>query len=74
MLICIEQKKKKERRRAQDPIDLTRKTLISKGLATLEELEETEKSVAAAISEMLSSVRSDSSPLGKDALKYVFAE
>lgn len=67
-------KEEKERRRAQDPIDLTRKTLISKGLATLEELEETEKSVAAAISEMLSSVRSDSSPLGKDALKYVFAE
>jgi len=67
-------KEEKERRRAQDPLDLTRQTLISQGLATLEELEETEKSVAAAISEMLSSVRSDSSPSGKDALKYVFAE
>ena len=67
-------KEEKERRRAQDPLDLTRQTLISKGLATLEELNETEKSVAATISEMLSSVRSDSSPSGKDALKYVFAE
>ena len=67
-------KEEKERRRAQDPLDLTRQTLISQGLATLEELNETEKSVAATISEMLSSVRSDSSPSGKDALKYVFAE
>ena len=67
-------KEEKERRRAQDPIDLTRKTLISQGLATLEELDETEKSVVAAISEMLSSVRSDSSPSAKDATRYVFAE
>lgn len=67
-------KEEKERRRAQDPIDLTRKTLISQGLATFEELDETEKSVAAAISEMLSSVRSDSSPSAKDATRYVFAE
>jgi len=67
-------KEEKERRRAEDPLERTKETLVARGLATLEELNEIEKSVVASISEMLASVRKDPSPSGADATRYVFAE
>lgn len=67
-------KEEKERRRSGDPLERTKETLIARGLATLEELNEIEKSVVASISEMLASVRNDPSPSGADATRYVFAE
>lgn len=67
-------KEEKERRRAEDPLERTKETLVGRGLATIEELIEIEKSIVAAISEMLASVRNDPSPAGKDATRYVFAE
>lgn len=67
-------KEEKERRRAEDPLERTKETLVARGLATLEELHEIEKSVVASISELLASVRKDPSPSGADATRYVFAE
>lgn len=67
-------KEEKERRRSEDPLEQTKETLVARGLATLEELNEIEKSVVASISEMLASVRKDPSPSGADATRYVFAE
>jgi len=67
-------KEEKERRRAEDPLERTKETLVARGLATLGELNEIEKSVVASISEMLAFVRKDPSPSGADATRYVFAE
>lgn len=67
-------KEEKERRRAEDPLERTKETLVARGLATIEELNEIEKSVVASISELLSSVRKDPSPSGADATRYIFAE
>lgn len=67
-------KEEKERRRAEDPIERTKEAILSRGLATIDELIEIEKAVIASLAEMLASVRKDPSPSGKDATKYVFAE
>lgn len=67
-------KEEKERRRAEDPIERTKEVILSRGLATIDELLGIEKSVASAMSEMLASVRKDPSPSKNDATKYVFAE
>ncbi len=64
----------KDRRRSQDPIELTKATLIARGLASAEELANIEASVAQSMSEMLASVRQDPMPDPSDARKYVFAE
>jgi pyruvate dehydrogenase E1 component alpha subunit len=67
-------KEEKERRRAEDPIVRTRDALVERRLATVEDLDEIEKSIANSIQEMLASVRKDPAPSGKDATRYVFVE
>jgi pyruvate dehydrogenase E1 component alpha subunit len=67
-------KDEKESRRAQDPIEITKSTLISRELATEDELNSMSSSVQESIAQMLASVRSDPSPDSADARRFVFVE
>ena len=67
-------KDEKEARRAQDPLEITKQTLLSRNLATEDELNAMANSVQVAMSEMLSSVRSDPAPDAADAHRFVFVE
>ncbi|MEY3704981.1 MAG: hypothetical protein RLY29_353 [Actinomycetota bacterium] len=67
-------KEEKERRRAADPLEITKAKLIERGFATEGELAEVERSVAAALAEMLAAVRNDPFPDPSQARRYVFAE
>lgn len=67
-------KEEKETRRAQDPLSRTKATLISRNLATEEELNEMERSVKSAMDEMLASVRKDPMPDPATAHHHVFVE
>lgn len=64
----------KERRRKEDPLELTAQRLISSGMASAEQVESLSAAIKAAMAELLSSVRSDSSPDPASALRHVFAE
>jgi TPP-dependent pyruvate/acetoin dehydrogenase alpha subunit len=64
----------KERRRAADPIERIKATLIERSLATAEELLGIELSISKSMAEMLASVRSDPSPNAADARRYVFVD
>jgi pyruvate dehydrogenase E1 component alpha subunit len=67
-------KDEKEARRAQDPLEITKNTLISRGLATEGELRSMSDSVQESMAQMLSSVRSDPVPDSADAKRFVFVE
>jgi TPP-dependent pyruvate/acetoin dehydrogenase alpha subunit len=67
-------KDEKEARRAQDPLEITKNTLISRGLATEDELRSMSNSVQESMAQMLSSVRSDPAPDSADAKRFVFVE
>lgn len=64
----------KETRRAQDPLEITKNTLITRGISTEDELTSMANSVQASMAQMLSSVRSDPSPDSADAKRFVFVE
>ncbi len=64
----------KERRRKEDPLELTAQRLISSGVASAEQVDSLKAAVAAAIADMLASVRADRSPDPATALRHVFAE
>ena len=64
----------KELRRAQDPLEITKQTLISRGLASEDELTSMSNSVVDAMAKMLASVRSDPAPNSMDAKRFVFVE
>ena len=64
----------KENRRKQDPIAITKEKIIKNGDASAQELDDMERSVELQMNEMLESVRNDSSPDRRDALRHVFAE
>jgi pyruvate dehydrogenase E1 component alpha subunit len=67
-------KDEKEERRAQDPLEITKNTLISRGLASEDELNSMAHSVKDSMAQMLSSVRSDPTPESADAKRFVFVE
>ena len=67
-------KDEKEVRRAEDPLEITKQTLLSRNLATEDELLAMANSVQVAMAEMLSSVRSDPAPVASDAHRFVFVE
>ena len=67
-------KEEKEARRSQDPLEITKTALVSRNLATEEELIGMADSVQTSMAQMLASVRLDPQPDPADAMKYVFAE
>jgi pyruvate dehydrogenase E1 component alpha subunit len=62
----------KERRRAQDPLELTAERLISAGIATADHIESLRASIKVAMADLLASVRQDPSPAPTSALQHVF--
>jgi len=64
----------KERRRKEDPLDLTAQRLISSGVASAEQVDSLRSAIKAAMAELLSSVRADRSPEPASALRHVFVE
>jgi len=62
----------KEKRRAEDPLRLTRDRLITRGDSTPAELDQLEESIHAAIQDLLTQIRSDSYPDPADAMQHVF--
>lgn len=67
-------KDEKEVRRAQDPLEITKNTLISRRLASEDELNSMAYSVKDSMAQMLYSVRSDPTPDSADAKRFVFVE
>ena len=64
----------KERRRKEDPLELTAQRLISRGVASAEQIDSLRSAVTAAMADMLASVRADRSPDTSTALRHVFVE
>ena len=64
----------KERRRKEDPLDLTAQRLISSEVASAEQVDSLRAAIKAAMAELLSSVRADRSPEPASALRHVFVE
>jgi pyruvate dehydrogenase E1 component alpha subunit len=64
----------KERRRKDDPLELTAQRLISGGVASAEQVDSLRAAIKAAMAELLSSVRADRSPDSATALRHVFVE
>jgi acetoin:2,6-dichlorophenolindophenol oxidoreductase subunit alpha len=64
----------KERRRKEDPIELTARRLISRGVVSVEQVDSLSVAVKAAMADMLASVRGDRSPEPATALRHVFVE
>jgi len=64
----------KERRRKEDPLELTAQRLISRGVASAEQIDSLRSAVTAAMADMLASVRVDRSPDTSTALRHVFVE
>jgi len=62
----------KEKRRAQDPLEITKAKLIASGQGSAVEIESIESSIKAAMAELLTSVRKDPAPEPSTALKHVF--
>lgn len=63
----------KDRRRAIDPVLITRAKLIEQQLATEEQLAQEEAAIKAAIQRMLAEVRAEPMPKASTALNHVFA-
>lgn len=63
----------KELRRANDPVTRTKDLIVSRGLASSEELDAEWAAISHAVSTMLASVRADSMPDASRALEHVFA-
>ena len=64
----------KERRRKEDPLVLTAQRLISRGVASAEQIDSLRSAVTAAMADLLASVRADRSPDPATALRHVFVE
>ncbi len=64
----------KERRRKEDPLELTAQRLISRGVASAEQIDSLSAAVTAAMADLLASVRADRSPDPSTALRHVFVE
>lgn len=64
----------KERRRKEDPLERTAQRLISRGVASAEQIDSLRSAVTAAMADMLASVRADRSPDTSTALRHVFVE
>ncbi len=64
----------KERRRKDDPLELTAQRLISSGVASAEQVDSLSAAVKAAMADLLASVRADRSPDPATALRHVFVE
>lgn len=64
----------KERRRKEDPLELTAQRLISRGVASAEQIDSVRSAVTAAMADLLASVRADRSPDPATALRHVFVE
>ena len=64
----------KERRRKEDPLELTAQRLISRGVASAEQIDSLSAAVTAAMADLLASVRADRSPDPARALRHVFVE
>ncbi len=64
----------KERRRKEDPLVLTAQRLISRGVASAEQIDSLRSAVTAAMADLLASVRADRSPDPSTALRHVFVE
>lgn len=64
----------KDARRLIDPVIITRKTLLERGLATGDELDRAEDLIRQAVASMLASVRADKSPDPSHATRHVFVE
>ena len=64
----------KERRRKEDPLELTAQRLISRGVASAEQIDSLRSAVTAAMADLLASVRADRSPDPSTALRHVFVE
>jgi pyruvate dehydrogenase E1 component alpha subunit len=64
----------KERRRKEDPLELTAQRLISRGVASAEQIDSLSAAVTAAMADLLASVRADGSPDPATALRHVFVE
>lgn len=64
----------KERRRKEDPLELTAQRLMSRGVASAEQIDSLRSAVTAAMADMLASVRADRSPDTSTALRHVFVE
>jgi pyruvate dehydrogenase E1 component alpha subunit len=63
----------KDRRRAIDPVLITRAKLIEQQLATEEQLSQEEAAIKAAVQKMLAEVRAEPMPQASTALNHVFA-
>jgi TPP-dependent pyruvate/acetoin dehydrogenase alpha subunit len=66
--------KDKEARLAHDPVEITAEKLVARGEATAGEVADIRSSIAAAMAEMLESVRADRSPSVDQATRHVFVE
>jgi TPP-dependent pyruvate/acetoin dehydrogenase alpha subunit len=64
----------KERRRKEDPLELTAQRLITRGVASAEQIDSLRSAVTAAMADLLASVRADRSPDPATALRHVFVE
>lgn len=64
----------KDRRRAQDPLELTAQRLISAGVATADHIESLRASIKVSMADLLASVRQDRSPEPTSSLQHVFVE
>lgn len=64
----------KERRRKEDPLELTAQRLITRGVASAEQIDSLRSAVKAAMADLLASVRADRSPDPATALRHVFVE